>query len=224
MRLATAIFLSVCAFALVVGAGWAVYKYWENARAKEYESIKIWTADVRTNLQFSLAARTKLVDRRFFIKVDTDAYPSYLKDPRLFAKNVDKAIILNFLDKDGFKVFSKSIAISSLTASVDAAGKPIGLSFEGDEYMDVPTYASMARLDVEWTVEAVIPPVATTSAIPTEAPEATLDHCAPNLSKAERLRRLAQYGAVRQTGNGSYAVGYRRLTFFTVDNSLLDCR
>lgn len=224
MRLATAIFLSVCAFALVIGLGWGGYHYWEKARAKQYESIKLWTVDARTNLQFSLIARTKLVDRRFFIKVDTDAYPSYLKDPILFAKNVNKAIILNFSDKDGFKVFSKPIPISALSASVDAAGKPAGLSFEGDEYMDLPTYASMTRLDVEWTVETAAPPVATTGTVPTEASQPLLDYCAPNLTKAERLKRLAQYGTVRQTGDGSYAVGYRTVAFFTIDNSLLNCR
>lgn len=220
MRLTTSIFIAGCAFALVSGIGVIGYNYWEKSSAKEYESIRLWKTDVQSNLQFSLMARTKLVDNQFFIKVETDAYPQYLKDPSLSAKNADQAIILNFLDKDGFKVFSKSIEVKTLSTTLDPTGQPVGLSFEDDEYMNVSTYASFARMEIQWTLDTVV----AQNDIAVEKPHADVrDHCAPNLPKAERLRRLAQHGTVRQTGSGSYAVGYRTLTFFTYDNSLLNC-
>lgn len=219
-RLATAIFLSVCALAIVTGVLIGIYNYWDHSRAKEYESIKSWSADLKNNLQFSLVANTKLVEKKFFIKVSTDSYPSYMDDPYLRRKNAERLIVLNFADKDGFKVFSKSIPLNTLSTNLDSSGKPASLSFEDDQYMDLQTYASMAKLDVQWTIDTAIPPSSTNAQSQSEN---KLDHCAPNLSKAERLRRLAQYGAVRQTGDGSYAVGYRSLTFFTIDNSLLNC-
>lgn len=220
MRLTTSIFLAACAFALVSGIGVLGYNYWEKSRAKEFEAAKLWTVDLRNNLQFSLSARTKLVDNQFLIKIETDAYPQYLKDPVLSSKNADQVIVLNFVDKDGFKVFSKSVEVKELSTTLDPAGQPVGLSFEDDEYMDVRTYSSFARLEAQWTLDTV---VASTERIAAKPEVEIQDHCAPNLSKAERLRRLAQHGAVRQTGDGSYAVGYRRLTFFNYDNSLIDC-
>lgn len=47
------------------------------------------------------------------------------------------------------------------------------------------------------------------------------DHCAPGISKAERLRRLALHGVVRQSGSDSYNVGGRSLHFF--QSELLAC-
>jgi len=42
---------------------------------------------------------------------------------------------------------------------------------------------------------------------------AVLDPCAPNLSKAERLSRLAQYGVVRQESDSEYSAGGHRISF-----------
>ena len=39
------------------------------------------------------------------------------------------------------------------------------------------------------------------------------DHCAPNLSKAERLKRLGLKGTVRETGANSYIAGGSYVTF-----------
>lgn len=220
MRLTTAIFLSGLALIVVIGLGSVGYNAWEKSRAKQYETIKEWKADTQANLQFLLFARTKLVDGRLFLKVNTNAFPEYLKNPYLKAQKADQEVILNFVDADGFKVYSKSIAVKSFSTNVDSEGKPIALSFEADEVMDVRTYASMAHIDVQWTIDTTTPANLTAAETP---PRQLLDHCAPNLSKAERLRRLAQHGEVRQTGDGNFSVGYRSLTFLHYDNSLLSC-
>lgn len=216
MRLTTAIFLSVCALALVVGVGWGAYSYWEKAQAAEYEVVKRWQVDLRSPLQFSLLAKTKLVDGRLFLKLDTDAYPPYLQKE----SNGAAMISLDFVDKDGFKVYSKPVVIRDFSKTVDAEGKPITLSFEDDEYMSVATYASLRTLDVRWNLDTAMP----VEQIGAGSDQRLLDHCAPRISKAERLKRLAQHGEVRQVRDGAYVVGDRQVTFFTVDNSLLDCR
>lgn len=50
-----------------------------------------------------------------------------------------------------------------------------------------------------------------------------LDHCAPGLSKAERLKRLAQHGTIRETGAGEFQAGGRTVNFL-YDGSLAYCR
>jgi len=57
-----------------------------------------------------------------------------------------------------------------------------------------------------------------------DAPEVKpiLDHCAPGLSKAERMKRLAQHGTVRETGTGAFEAGGRTVTF-GYDGGLLYC-
>lgn len=49
-----------------------------------------------------------------------------------------------------------------------------------------------------------------------------LDHCAPNLKKSERLRRLAFRGVVRETGYQTYSVGESEIAFS--DNEVLSCK
>lgn len=48
------------------------------------------------------------------------------------------------------------------------------------------------------------------------------DHCAPNLSKAERLKRLALKGKVRETGANSYSAGSGYVTF-NYSGDLISC-
>lgn len=222
MRLATALFLSFFALAVILGLGTAGYSYWQKTQAKEYETAKNWTSDLNSILQFSLNARTKMVDGRLYMIVTTDSLPPYMKYQIIAARqDVTRGFFLNFVDKDGFKIFSKSIPLSSMTRIVDSKGEAIGLSFETDEYMDVATYASLSKLDVQWNLNTEAP-AAEVKAETSE--EAGPDHCAPNLTKAERLKRLSTYGTLRQTGDGTYSVGYRTVSFFTYDNSLLNCQ
>ena len=49
-----------------------------------------------------------------------------------------------------------------------------------------------------------------------------LDHCAPDIEKAERLRRLALKGVVRETGYQTYSTGNYEIVFNS--NSLYRCR
>ena len=49
-----------------------------------------------------------------------------------------------------------------------------------------------------------------------------LDHCAPNLKKAERLRRLALKGVVRETGYQTYSTGNFEIIFS--DSTVISCK
>lgn len=217
MRLATSLFFAGTAILLVVGGVWFAFDRWEKFEARQYETPKLWTVNLLSNLHFNLTAKTKLSGGRFFMTISSDAYPSYLAYART---TKDAGLVVNFVDKDGFKIHSKPIMLGSFMTNVDDSGKPIGISFEESEYMDVDTYASIAKLDVQWSFSTEVPPTSSKS----PPAEALLDHCALNLAKAERLRRLAQHGTVRQTGPGVYEAAGREVAFFTLDNSLLNCR
>jgi len=220
LRTAMAIFLALCALALVIGLSTAAYNHWERLQAKEYEVLKDWNADVRSHLDFAVNAKTKLVDGRLFMKVSTDAYPPYLRYLAASPSAQNAELILNFVDKDGFKIYSKSIPINSFSTYVDKSGKPLGLRFESEEYIAVKTYASLVDMHVQWTTD-LVSLGKERSAAPVEK---VLDHCAPNILKAERMKRLAQHGEVRQTGEASFEAGSHGLWFLSYDNSLINCR
>lgn len=220
-KAAVAIFMAVIALSIVGWGLWKAQDIWAKRDAKQYEVIKQWPIDLKEHLQINLLVRTKLVDGTLFAEVGIDGYPAYLSDPRLEVKNRSASLSLLFRDKDGFKVHSKSIQIVAFSGIVNAKGKKSGLKYQFDEYMSPETYARLAGLDVEWTLETVLP---VSNSPATEAVAQLPDHCAPNLLKAERLKRLAQHGELRQTGDGMYSVGYRSLHFFTYDGSLISCQ
>lgn len=201
----------------IVGSLWFAFDRWQKFEAGQYETPKFWTINLINNLQFNLTAKTKLSNGRLFMTISSDAYPSYLGHARA-AK--DSGLVVNYLDKDGFKVHSKPIMLENFTTNLGDSGKPIGISYEDSEPMDVVTYGSIAKLDVQWSFSTEVPHAESHS--PPLQP--LLDHCAPNLAKAERLRRLAQHGTLRQTGPGVYEAAGREVAFFTSDNSLLNCR
>lgn len=218
LRLATSLFLAALALGLAAGVAFFIYDRWQRFQAREYETPKIWNADLQSNLQFKLKAKTKLADGQMFIMVKTDAHPSYMN----YAKKVkDAALVLNFLDKDGFKVHSTTLPLESFMTTIDGAGKAKGLNYEESTRMAVANYASFTKLHVKWNFETDYPSEALNNPLPATR---FLDHCAPKLAKAERLRRLGQYGEVREVGLGTYEAGDKRISFFESDNSLLDCR
>lgn len=220
-KVAVALFIAVIALSV---AGWGVWKAqdtWAKHDAKQYEVIKPWPVDLKENLQMTLLARTKLIDGRLMAEVNLDGFPAYLSDPQLQAKNRNAGITLIFQDKDGFKLHSKPIEIREFTSRVDAKGAKYGLRYEFDDYMTPETYARFSGLQVAWNLETVLP------AMPISVPSSNSssdDHCAPNLIKTERLKRLAMHGTLRETGSGDYSAGGREVMFNTYDGSLVYCR
>lgn len=220
-KVAISIFLAVIALSLVGLAVWKINDHWTKQEAKQYEVIKDWPVDLKENLKITLLARTKLVDGRLLSEINIDGYPAYLSDPRLQAKNRTAGITLLFQDKDGFKVHSKAIQMPEFSSIVDANGKKSGLRHEFDDYMSSETYSRFARLRIEWSLDTELP--LSPSPVPSSDSQIA-DHCAPNLSKAERLKRLTQHGSLRETGNGEYSAGDRSVLFNSYDGALIYCR
>jgi hypothetical protein len=176
--------------------------------------VRDWPVDLKDNLGITLTAKSKVVSRKLLVSVRVDGHPEYMSAPQ----NREAVFTLHFLDSDGFKIHSKIMPLQGFSGVVGPDGKRIGLRDQYEDYIDLDTYARFSRLVVEWTLDTTPeskPPAAT------EAP--VLDHCAPNLSRSERLKRLGQHGKLRQTGMGSYAAGRHTLDFFD-DGTLMHCR
>ena len=216
LRTTLAIFLALLALTAVIAIFIWGRDYHDKQQAQPYEVVKEWVADVKQALSLDIRVRTKVVDGKLLASVEADGYPLYLKAP----KNKNSQISIEFVDKDGFKVFSKSVQISEFTSIVDRNGQNSGLDHQFNDYISIDAYKRFNKLQVGWTVDIK----ATVEMPSTEktSPLAVLDHCAPSVSKIERLRRLAQHGVVREAGNGEYTAGGKSV-YFSYDGTLISC-
>jgi len=214
-RVAIAIFLALLGLAAVIAIYLQVKESQTREEARPFEVVKDWTFDLKDPLGVGVHARTKLVAGRLLASLEVTGHSKYFADPR----NREGSLIFEFLDKDGFKVVTHSVKISEFTTIVGKNGEPIGLQHQYDEYLEMERYRQLSRMQVGWSLITDPQPAAEASAT-----KPVLDHCAPGLSKAERLKRLGQHGSLRETGTGSYSAGSRSVTFFEYDGSLLNCR
>lgn len=239
---AISLIFAAVALSVVSGIVWAGYAIWNKHEAAQYEVLREWPVDLTNNLQMNLLARTKLVDGKLLMDVKLDGYPGYLIEPRLKVRNNEKNITLTFQDKDGFAIYSKAIEIGWFSSLLDAKGANAGLRYAFDVPYSLADYERFAKLDIGWTLDTSLPettspislvnapmaPAANTSMPATSSPIPpteiqSADHCAPDLSREERLKRLSQYGEVRQTGERAYSVGLKSLAFY-YDDSLMKCQ
>lgn len=219
LKTATSIFLALAALA----AFWLGYEKVNNTleerQALPYEAVKTWSAEGGKALGMNVEARTKLVSGMLMTQVKTDKYPTYLSDPKLFALNHDRLISLVFLDKDGFSLFEKAIAIKEFYTNVNDDGSKHGLQFDFNERLPADSYKRIAKLGLSWTVQTE--PLPEEPKLPQPSGEVR-DHCAAGINKTERLKRLAQFGRVRETGLNEYTSGLHSV-MFGYDGAVLSC-
>lgn len=222
LRTAVAIFLSLLAL-LVIGVivAW-VMDYQKRQEAKPFEEMKFWSLKSSGNLGLDFFVRTKLIDGKMMCVVSLMGYPKYLNAPL----NQEREFTFEFHDADGFQLFSRAVKVSDFTGIVGSDGERNGLTYQFSEHVDVDTYSRFSSFDVKWNLDLSLGEKITTAnptadvEHPPKSPQ--LDHCAPGLSKSERLKRLRQYGDVREAGKDDYRAGGRSLQFF-YDGSLLYC-
>lgn len=230
LKLAFSIFIALVAITVTAAVSWIIYEKIQKEEAKKFEEVRNWKLSLKENLQMEMLAKTKFVDGNLLVSIEFLGYPTYLTHPQLRAKNKDAQLIITFQDSDGFKLHEKELKVSELNTKVDNSGKDIGLSTQYAEYLSLEKYKRFSRISVGWTLETSIPLQEKSTSNPTTAqknsPATSSDHCAPGLSKAERLRRLAMHGNVRQTGEASFAAGNKEVTFYPdgVGGGLISCR
>lgn len=218
LRTAISIFVALAGLAIVIAAYSAVKDSYAKQQLKPLEQMRPWHPDLGKSLGLDAYARTKFLDGNMMVSIQILGYPGYLSNP----VNANAALIFEFLDKDGFKIVSKPVQLSEFNTNVDEQGHKTGLSYQFQEPMSADRYQRLGLMHVLWTlVPEEAKPVLPVAQVPPAKP--MLDHCEPRLSKAERLKRLAQYGTVRQTGLDTYTAGWHLVKFLT-GAELLSCQ
>lgn len=207
LRTAAAIFFALVGLVIVIAAYSAVKDAYAKQQLKPLEETRSWHSESTKSIGLDVYAKTKFLDGSMMVSAGVIGFPEYLMRP----VNANANLIFEFLDKDGFKIISKPVERSEFTINIDDKGNKTGLSYQFKEPMSAERYQQLSRMDVLWTfaTEEAKPAAQVTPAKP------MLDHCEPNLSKAERLKRLAQYGTVRQTGLDTYTAGGHSVNFLS---------
>lgn len=206
LKLGVSITMAFVAFAAICAVVYWAYTYPERQQAKASEAVRNWSTDLSSNLGLKLRARTKVADGRMHSALEFDGYPEFLKLP----SNRSRGFNLEWKDADGFTRIHKFVPVSEFTIKVNDKGKPDGLTGDFAEYVSIADYSAVAGLEVGWTFDTETPQER--PAAPQPAAAALTDHCAPGLTRQERLRRLAQHGSLRETGYNTFSAGPHTVT------------
>jgi len=217
-RLAAALTMASVATAAVGFAAYWAYTYPERQQSKQAEIVRAWSNDLSSNLGMKLRTRTKVVDGMMHIALEFNGYPEFLKRPA----NSSRGFILEWKDADGFTRIKKFVQVSEFSTTVNGKGEAYGLNGQFSQFVSIADYSRLESMEVGWNVETETPQQRQAAPAPTDS--ATPDHCAPGLSRQERLRRLGQHGQVRHTGLGEYTAAGRVVHYLGDGNELYECR
>jgi len=201
--------------------GWATAKM-EEREARPYEEPKTWHEDLSGPIGMNVETNTKLIEGKMLVNVIMRGAPAFINEPPLMRSNEDQKFMIHFLDKHGFKLLSQEVPYRSMTRTLNPDGLAGGLAFQGDlGYVGIKQYARIEKVEVEWTIRTTLPETPP-KAVPTSKTPGE-DHCAPGISRQERLKRLAMKGQLRETGQNNYSAGLSSIHFWT-DGSVLYCQ
>ncbi len=217
--------VALIATALAIALGWwAVSAMQDAARqrdAKPFEEVKTWTPEMHESLGMKMHVRTKMVSGSLHGQVALQGAPLYLTTPGIREANLERYVSIEFHDSDGFKLFERQLKLRDFVSIIGPDSKPTGFHHEFTTFLDLDTYKRWASVSVGWNVDTSVP---TSAKTPSPADlQPVLDHCGPGVSRQERLKRLGQYGQVRETGYGTYEAGGRSMTVME-DGQLISCR
>ena len=215
-KLVFALFLAgVCLFAVVEGYSAAV-KFLSHKSIEKYAVAKSWADDLSI-IGLKAEGKRKYVGGALVVTMKLTGSPAFLRNPALKKKNINesKGFVIRFKDADEFVVVTAEIPLASLTTIVGDDRNLIGLSGQHREFMDVEEYTRISKVDVTWNIDPEIPKpiVQRPRATPSSDVSTVGDHCAPGINRATRLKRLAQHGNVRITGDDTYKAGGRTVMF-----------
>lgn len=223
LRLAFALFVAVVGVLIIVEIYTKSSDLLREKKYMKFEEARDWNDDL-SMIGFKAKTKTKVIGGTLFARIYLEGYPQFLTNPTLVEKNKESTLFVEFIDKDGFVIFSNEILLSEFSVKIDDKLKPIGLLNQFQQSVDPEEYARVASISLKWNFDTEIPTEkAPVAAVARPAVRTYLDHCAPAISREERLRRLALHGIVRQIYSNTYAVGARQLEFYS-DGAILACR
>lgn len=191
--------------------------------AEPYKSVSNWKIEGTEPISISFNAQTKFDSGSLYVRIVGVGYPDFLD---LYDNKINGAFILGFTDSDGFKVHESTISLSKFTTSVNSKGEKTGISYQYDEYFDLEKYKKINAIRLGWILSTNAPEIKVNevNANKTKKPVTMLDHCAPEISRTERLSRLAARGSVRQIREDSYKSGESEIVFIGKGDAVLFCQ
>jgi hypothetical protein len=224
-KLTASLFLATLGVVFVIYAYSTISDAYQKKKNEKYETVVDWSNDLKV-IGLTAKAKTKVVNGSMYVQLDFEGHPDYLKHPSLVQKNRDTEFILKFIDDDKFDLFERRIKINQFTTRVNESGKPAGLLYQFTDRIDTSTYEKFRTLNIGWTFDTAIPEavqqaVRTPKSDKPSSSDST-DHCAPGLSRSERLRRLALFSTLRESAKDSYSAGSKSVMFL-YDGSVLYC-
>lgn len=218
VRLAAALTMAaICIGIIGFAANWA-YTYPEREQAKQAAVMRTWSDDLSPILGMTVQAKTKVTDAMLQMVLEFDGHPEFLNQ----TGNLERGFFLEWQDANGFTHIKKFVKLSEFTRLLDTNGKPNGLSGQFAEFTSAASYNRVVTMKVGWNLTTEAPQAKAPQ--PADRSDSSGDHCAPGISRQERLRRLAKHGQIRETGYGEYTAGIHSVNMMPYDGSLLHCR
>jgi len=84
-----------------------------------------------------------------YYQINAQGYPPELR--RTLERETQAAFNINFVDKDGFRIFERRLALAEMSAIIGANGQPVGMLWKGDEFMNVDLYRRSAASELSWS-------------------------------------------------------------------------
>lgn len=221
LKLSLAISLALVVTVAALVGGFVLYDNHQKESARRlaapYEVVTRRTVDLKDVLSLTFTVETKLIDGEMYVSLKAEGYPTYLEHP----ENRSNGFLLQFLDRDGFRIYNKSIPLTAFT-TIWGAENATGLAYQFKEYTGLESYRRFSTASIGWTVNPRLVLQRPQPTAPTPPASTIPDPCAPGLANEERLRRLARFGEVRQTSSNTYTAGARSLSF--IGTQLGHCR
>lgn len=191
--------------------------------AEPYKTVSKWKIEGTEPISISFDAQSKFDDGSLYVRIVGIGYPEFLD---LNDNKVNGAFILEFTDSDGFKIHESTISLSKFSTSVNSKGVKTGISYQYNEDFDLDKYRKIDSIKMGWVLSTDVSEKKANDINynKSEKPPAMLDHCAPGISRAERLVRLKARGVVRQTSENSFTSGLSEITFLGSQEDVLFCR
>jgi hypothetical protein len=224
-KLALALFLAGVGLLTVVQIYSATADFLAEKSMEKHTVATPWTYDLSA-IGIKVDGKRKYIDQSLLVSLNFVGYPEFLSHQTLSEPNEEepRGFSLQLQDADGFDVAKLAVPLSSLSTVLGNDGKPIGLRGQYTESIDIEQYARITQVRVIWNFDTEIPEPTSQTATASSRSDSSVteDHCAPDISRAVRLQRLAQYGEVRQTSSDQYQAGSRTVSFWA-DGRVIYC-
>lgn len=177
LKIAVALFLVVIAL-IGVYIGWnSVQDSRQKATNAPLAEAKAWPPiiiDALENTRFSLVTMWR--DGHLYYQFTVSGYPKAIELVRRHSQKVslgDQILVISFLDRNGFNVYSHEVKLSSMTLEVDSKGQGKGLNLNSNTYMTAEDYRGALKWEVGWNfpTSVELPPSAPVQAAPAAKPK-----------------------------------------------------